>query len=438
MYPVLGKITILIVGFAFTYLSSFAQIHIDTIGVNSLVKDFMLGESVYVSNIKFSGSPLAIALFNDSSKITGLKQGIMLSTGNVFFSYGPNKSEYTSWINQLYGDEDLQNIAHGKTYDAAILEFDFIPASENIQFEYIFASEEYKEYVGSKFNDVFGFWIQKEGDKSKINVGTIGDRRIPVTVNTINFETNKELFVDNSYTNTTDPILWDTRKRKVIPNKNYGKTPVPAPYYVQFDGFTTILTASLSVVPGEKYHIKMGISDVSDAIYDSWVIIKSHSFSSTGIKKVELDKFKLPELTYIEKIKWGQESIDIKPIVFKIPKVKPWKFISQNEVNFEFDKYQLGENSKNYIEKILVEIDTTTEYLIYLQGHTDNKGSDNYNLRLSAKRVNQIYLEMLKSGIPPSQIITNHFGEFIPIDTNETEKGRARNRRVEIIIYYRI
>ena len=157
-----------------------------------LVNDVFLGEGAKAGNIRYSGSNNAIAYFLDKEKISGIYEGIFLTTGDVDLAKGPNKSEFTGNYNHMAGDEMLETIAYGNTYDAAVLEFDFVTASDNLMFEFVFCSEEYDEYVGSKYNDVFGFFVNRKGTDETVNIAKLPDRITPITINTVNRKTNKK------------------------------------------------------------------------------------------------------------------------------------------------------------------------------------------------------------------------------------------------------
>jgi outer membrane protein OmpA-like peptidoglycan-associated protein len=71
---------------------------------------------------------------------------------------------------------------------------------------------------------------------------------------------------------------------------------------------------------------------------------------------------------------------------------------------------------------------------VRIEGHTDNQGSTAYNLDLSTRRARGVYLELINKGIDPNRLEFNGFGLKNPIDSNETDRGRARNRRTEVLI----
>ena len=420
-----------------------SQIAIDTTFTpEKLVHEIFLGEGIKAGNIHYSGSKIGIAYFVDSGKISGMQEGIILSTGNVYFSQGPNMSQYTSWVSHPYGDKSLEQLARGKTFDASVLEFDFITNSEMLEFRFVFGSEEYNEYVGSKFNDVFGFFINKVGDEDRvINVATIPETGDPVTVNSINGSMNKNYFRDNDYINTTDEILWDNRKRKVIRNKDFGKPPVATPFNIQYDGLTVVLTASLKVVPNKPYHIKLAIADVADAIFDSGVFLEAHSFRSYGDIYVETEfidkeeeRIELAELipsipiTFIDDLGGLLDTVPI-PEVVKEEMGNEYEVVT---VNFDFDKFILSKEASNYLLAKYDSLPLEYHNQVLIIGHTDDRGSEDYNMKLSQKRSTEVAEFLKQCGFPADKIRILFYGENRPIAENTLDSGRAKNRRVEV------
>ena len=111
----------------------------------------------------------------------------------------------------------------------------------------------------------------------------------------MNHESGKSYYVDNPYYNTTDPFVWDVRKRKVVKNKKYQKEAEMPEYDIQYDGFTVVLTARYHVIPNEIYHIKMAVADVADGILDSGVFLAAGSFQSDGDEVNITKRFAKPE-----------------------------------------------------------------------------------------------------------------------------------------------
>ena len=225
-----------------------------TAGVTAddLVKT-LTGAGVTISNAKVTGAQVAIGTFTGGSADgLDIDSGVIMSSGNIATAAGPNKSEGTTGSLGQAGDTGLDAlVAPLKTHDAVILEFDAVTTSSSFSIRYIFASEEYKEYVGSQFNDVFAFFVDGS------NIAVVPGTNQPVAVNTINHKTNTGLYKDNP--------------------ANSGK------FGTSFDGFTVELTAVASVAPGALHHIRLAIADTSDAILDSAVFLAQGGISGTGV-----------------------------------------------------------------------------------------------------------------------------------------------------------
>lgn len=73
-----------------------------------------------------------------------------------------------------------------------------------------------------------------------------------------------------------------------------------------------------------------------------------------------------------------------------------------------------------------------SSYRIQIEGHTDEKGPEVYNQKLSERRANSVKKYLVKNGVKGSKIKTQGFGELNPIADNSTEEGRSKNRRVEV------
>ncbi|MBP8993972.1 MAG: choice-of-anchor L domain-containing protein, partial [Bacteroidales bacterium] len=131
--------------------------------VQQLVTEVLITGCLTASNITFVGSPVQIGYFSNAIPGLDFAEGVILSTGNVMDAPGPNTSGSTYTELGGAGDTQLNSLlSSGSTEDAAVLEFDFVPASDMLEFQYVFASEEYPEFAppnNSSYNDVFGFFI---------------------------------------------------------------------------------------------------------------------------------------------------------------------------------------------------------------------------------------------------------------------------------------
>lgn len=117
------------------------------------------------------------------------------------------------------------------------------------------------------------------------------------------------------------------------------------------------------------------------------------------------------------------------PIDFLIEKQKK---IRLNNIFFDFDKYNLKPESFPELDRIVALLMKNTYYVIHIEGHTDSIGTDEYNLQLSRLRAESVRDYLIKRGIEQGRIVIFGYGASKPIAPNETEEGRALNRRVEI------
>lgn len=232
------------------------------------VQNVLVGAGVTVSNVTFTGQSTQIGDFDGTNTFIGINGGLILASGTVTTAVGPNNSGSSGTSMAGNGDVDLTTIAGISTFDAAILEFDFVPIGDSIKFNYVFGSEEYLEFVNSGVNDAFGFFLSGPGitgpyTNSAINLALIPNSTTPVTIDDVNSTTNAAYYVDNG-TGSNAPY-----------NTN--------PQYIQYDGHTVVLTAQAQVVCGQTYHLKIAIADAGDGVWDSGVFLEGGSLTSTGV-----------------------------------------------------------------------------------------------------------------------------------------------------------
>ncbi len=224
------------------------------------------GEGVTISNATLNGSS------TDTVPATGIytstwvdfipTTGIILSTGRAIHIADQAIGFMSDDSSMPLSDPDLASIVGDTIFDANVLEFDFVPDSELVVFEYAFGSEEYLDFI-CEYNDGFGLFLSGPGItgpylNNAINIALLPDQLTPVTINNV--------------------------------HEGYGNCPaMNAEYYynnmggayVVFNGLTTILQAVATVSPGEMHHIKIVIGDALDYYYDSGIFLKAQSFRST-------------------------------------------------------------------------------------------------------------------------------------------------------------
>ena len=241
----------------------------------------LVGTGVTISNVTYTGAPIAAGTFAGGQSIIGFDKGIILSDGAVSNVIGPNCDTGIDQENGTPGDPDLTNLictdaascsSPTTTNDAAVLEFDFVPTASLLTFQYVFASDEYPEYVFD-FNDVFAFFLS-QGEGAKKDIALIPGTNTIVSINNVN---------DGS-TDTSNANVPPVNPQFYLDN-NF-QYPTVAPLNTEMDGLTTVLSVQAAVTPGQTYHIKLAIADALDEALDSNVFIKAGSLSSTSLSIV--------------------------------------------------------------------------------------------------------------------------------------------------------
>ena len=108
--------------------------------------------------------------------------------------------------------------------------------------------------------------------------------------------------------------------------------------------------------------------------------------------------------------------------------------LNENMVKFAFDSSDLNATTKTNLDKLSTILVNNPDTNINIYGHTDSKGTDVYNQGLSERRATAVKNYLISKGIASSRMIAKGMGKAEPIATNETEAGRAENRRVEFAI----
>jgi hypothetical protein len=199
--------------------------------------DNVLGGGVTKVDDSTSGDPSQVGYV--SGFVPG-KTTWVLSTGTVAAAVG-TPSTFASSDLGLPGDADLTALAGHPTYDAVAYKVNLVPTGSNLHVKYVFASEEYPEFVGSVYNDAMEVLVNGK------NCGVVPGTTSPVSVNTVNATTNTSYFVDN-----------------LTGAAGYGTT---------MDGLTVPLECTVPVTPGVPTTVEIKVADSSDRIYDSAVAL---------------------------------------------------------------------------------------------------------------------------------------------------------------------
>ena len=255
--------------FSLFALAGQAQLTItDSLTIGSITT-LLEGIGVTVSNVTVNCPERAMGHFIGTSELA-ITEGLVLTTGGADLVAGPVANFASDYLGTP-GDADLDNALGmgGITYEACVLEFDCVPQGDTLLFNFSFGSEEYQEFVGFNFNDVFAIYLSGPGFGTPTNVAAIPGGTV-VSINNVNAATNPGYYYDNE---------------------------VPAGQYVSYDGFTTNLTVFAVVQPLQPYHFKIAIADVADGVFDSGVFLEAFSFRSpmltTGLNEASLPSLQL-------------------------------------------------------------------------------------------------------------------------------------------------
>ena len=238
-----------------------------------IVKDFVMGDGITVTNVKFNGhsgklnKKVSVQLGTFSNDEKGFpdffSSGIILCTGNCKMAEGPNDDEGKTDVVHYFPPSkcrELEKII--SPYPAnypAILEFDFSSVTNHVRFRYCFASEEYPVFSCSQFNYVFGFFVTDKKTGEKKNIALIPGTNDAVSVNNIHPDFGKGCKAVHAEYLTMLP---------------HGSKKM------QFNGYVGPFIAEADLKPGRTYHITLAIAHASDLRLESAVFLEASSFSA--------------------------------------------------------------------------------------------------------------------------------------------------------------
>jgi len=239
----------------------------DSVDLQSLIQDNLVNGCVDITNIssQVNGNDNGLssyAYFERAGSNFPFANGIMLSTGGAASGGNSTVTPTLSEGSTTWGTDTDLEVALGitNTVNATSIEFDFVSVSNQFQFNYLLASEEYFGINPCQFSDGFVFLIREAGTANPYrNIAIIPGTSIPVNTSTIH----------NVNANSTIPPCVP-QNSQYFDGYNLGDT--------NYNGRTTILTASGSILPNVTYHIKLIIADQNDSDYDSAVFIEGDSF----------------------------------------------------------------------------------------------------------------------------------------------------------------
>jgi flagellar motor protein MotB len=343
----------------------------------------LIGEGVILKNysITKARSLQAFGFFEDKKQQLGMENGLVMSTESIA-DLSPQKATGTAITNKDFNPINHKKnegnyppiekfINYQKTFDACVIEFDVVPTADTLSFNYVFGSNEYDQFVGTQFNDIFAFLISGKNIGIDKNLAVVPNTQIPVSINTINGgRTDK----------TGKNIVKASNSTFFVSNSDHSLG-------VNYNGVTRLMQIRQPVIPYETYHIRLCIADVSDRAYDSGVFIEGKSF-------IAYDK------TY--NVLFNNNDTDLEP------------------------------GYKTFLENLTATYKNNPQGAIIVTGHTDESGNSDANMSLSCARANKVAQYLKQYGISDERIIIDCKGETMPAFSNQTGKGAALNRRVEI------
>ncbi len=248
-------------------LSFAQQISVDnTISPQNLIENTLIQGCVEVSNISSPSNGSSIGLgsfgyFERGASSFPFQNGIVLTTGNANSAgNGQNNTILNDGDNSWETDSDLETaLGITGTLNATSIEFDFLSISNQIQFNYILASEEYFGNFPCEYSDGFAFLIREANtDTAYTNIAVVPGTTTPVNTNTVH-----------------DEIVGfcDASNGQYFEGYNIGDT--------NYNGRTSILSATATIQPNVRYQIKLIIADQTDQNYDSAVFVEGNSFNAS-------------------------------------------------------------------------------------------------------------------------------------------------------------
>lgn len=224
----------------------------DNVKAEQLAKK-LVGDGVEIRNVKYKGANQAAGTFQAKQNIFGMEGGVILSTGNAKGIIGPNKYKSYTQINNQPGDSDVEELKGNglKTFDASVLEFEFKPAKEKMNVQYVLTSEEYEEF--EHYEDIVGLFVDGK------NIALVPNRPWAPSTVTIN-KWNSSHYISNTsgFKNT------------------------------EMDGMSKVLEAKTSLKVNQWNKVKMVIADGSDNGVDSNLLIHNIKFEDEVEKDSEI------------------------------------------------------------------------------------------------------------------------------------------------------
>lgn len=237
----------------------------DSLPLQQLIQQNLGQNCVELSNISSSVNGSingfnSYGYFERANSSFPFENGILLTTGNVnsagnILNSNPLNEGDDAWQT----DADLENaLGISNTQNATSIQFNFISVANQIQFNYLLASEEYQQEFPCFYSDGFAFLIREAGSSAPyLNIALVPGSATPVNTSTIHDQIEGFCAAENE---------------TFFEGYNVGDT--------NYNGRTTVLTATAAIQPNVEYQIKLIIADQTDNNFDSAVFIEGNSFNA--------------------------------------------------------------------------------------------------------------------------------------------------------------
>ncbi len=264
------RLLLLLISSLCIFNTTYAQITTTINPTIAQLQQKLQGSGVTVTSVSLTCPASAYALYSNGTGILStLTSGILLTTGDatdVSAAAGTLSTDNFAAGSTLGDNLDLSGSG---SQDACYIKFLITPNCHTLSINYVFASEEYSDYVNATFNDVFGFVIDGPnpagGSYSQTNIALVPGTALPVSINNVNNGVGMSFLGIPP----TGPCM----------NCAYFQD---APPGIGYDGSTTVLTASTQVTPCQQYTMTIGVWDVGDGSFDSGVFLDVNGLSCVG------------------------------------------------------------------------------------------------------------------------------------------------------------
>ena len=274
--------------FFFLFISSFSfaqdlGVSIPNENVDQWLRTEFQGENVNILAGGFIGDPQSLGTFSTGQAIN-LNEGVILSTGRVLDANDPNEELFQQGSDMSFDHNGsaLSGFTSYNIKDENIIELTFIPTRNTIEFEFLFATEEWPIKLCNEMHDVFGMLLQGEGvygfyEENSQHLGYVSETLIPINIGNVYDE---------------HPSNAETCMARY--EEFFETNPVGGPF--PYNGYTTVFTGRADVIPHTVYTLRILLGDVGDDRWDTALFFPKGALKSYSNQPLSFD---LPDTKYV-------------------------------------------------------------------------------------------------------------------------------------------